>query len=119
MSEFQDNDAQNMDAQGDIDAMLDLSKKKKKKAKKVSVESMDAENNANTSGNSSENTPPTYTYSHMLNRIVQLLQQNNPELAEKRRNTLKPPQLMRVGTKKTLWVNFQVNIFIMKHSIIK
>merc|ERR1712150_245312 len=31
----------------------------------------------------------------------------NPDLIEKRRTTLKPPQLMRIGTKKTLWANFQ------------
>lgn len=51
--------------------------------------------------------PPTYTYADMLGRVVDLLAANNPELAEKRRQTVKPPQLMRVGTKKTLWVNFQ------------
>ncbi len=28
-------------------------------------------------------------------------------MADKKRFTMKPPQLMRVGTKKTLWVNFQ------------
>ena len=28
-------------------------------------------------------------------------------MIEKKRHSMKPPQLMRVGTKKTLWVNFQ------------
>lgn len=51
--------------------------------------------------------PPTYTYTELLDRVVEILNANNPELAEKKRNTIKPPQLMRVGTKKTLWVNFQ------------
>jgi len=58
-------------------------------------------------GGISDMDPPTYTYSQLLNRVVDLLHQNNPELTEKRRYTMKPPQLMRVGTKKTLWVNFQ------------
>ena len=47
-----------------------------------------------------------YTYEEMLDRIMGMLNANNPELMEKRRHTMKPPQLMRVGTKKTLWVNF-------------
>ena len=50
--------------------------------------------------------PPQYTYSQLLNRVVDFLHANNPDLIEKRRYTMKPPQLMRVGTKKTLWVNF-------------
>ncbi|EGB11615.1 hypothetical protein AURANDRAFT_14493, partial [Aureococcus anophagefferens] len=48
-----------------------------------------------------------YSYKELLDRVVGILQANNPELSEKRRHTMKPPQLMRVGTKKTLWVNFQ------------
>jgi translation initiation factor 2 subunit 2 len=98
----------------DVQAMFDLSKKKKKKSKKTTEEgasssSADGQSNAVTDA-------PTYTYSHMLNRIVTLLQQNNPELAEKRRNTIKPPQLMRVGTKKTLWVNFNEICKMMRRS---
>ena len=66
--------------------------------------------------NDSEHPAISYTYTHMLNRIVSLLQQNNPELAEKRRNTIKPPQLMRVGTKRTLWINFQEICKMMRRS---
>lgn len=51
--------------------------------------------------------PPIYTYNQLLNRVVSFVHQNNPELTDKKRFTMKPPQLMRVGTKKTLWVNFQ------------
>ena len=47
-----------------------------------------------------------YSYEEMLDRIMGLLNANNPELMEKRRHTMKPPQLMRIGTKKTLWVNY-------------
>jgi translation initiation factor 2 subunit 2 len=58
-------------------------------------------------GGVSDVDPPSYTYSQLLNRVVDFLHANNPDLIEKRRYTMKPPQLMRVGTKKTLWVNFQ------------
>ena len=48
-----------------------------------------------------------YTYEDMLDRVMGILHAQNPDLIEKKRRTMKPPQLTRVGTKKTLWVNFQ------------
>lgn len=48
-----------------------------------------------------------YTYSELLDRVVGILHAHNPDLIEKKRRNMKPPQLTRVGTKKTLWVNFQ------------
>lgn len=48
-----------------------------------------------------------YTYGELLERVVDILHSNNPDLMEKKRRNMKPPQLTRVGTKKTLWVNFQ------------
>jgi len=48
-----------------------------------------------------------YTYGELLERVVEILHSNNPDLMEKKRRNMKPPQLTRVGTKKTLWVNFQ------------
>ena len=47
-----------------------------------------------------------YTYDELLDRVAKIIQEKNPELGEKRRHTMKPPQLMRIGTKKTLWVNY-------------
>jgi translation initiation factor 2 subunit 2 len=49
----------------------------------------------------------SYTYSDLLDRVVDLLQANNPDLVEKKRTRIKPPQLQMVGSRKTLWVNFQ------------
>merc|ERR1712087_247402 len=48
-----------------------------------------------------------YTYPILLDRIMNILHAQNPDLIEKKRRNMKPPQLTRVGTKKTLWVNFQ------------
>lgn len=48
-----------------------------------------------------------YTYPVLLDRIMNILHAQNPDLIEKKRRNMKPPQLTRVGTKKTLWVNFQ------------
>ena len=116
MSNFVEGEATAAAAVGEIDdvnAMFDLSKKKKKKSKKVASEPASSSAQGEfTDGQ----TPPTYTYSQLLDRIVSALQQNNPELSEKRRNTVKPPQLMRVGTKKTLWVNFTEICKMMRRS---
>ena len=96
-------------------AMLDLSKKKKKKKKKDKT----AEANSTTEGGESTlsaipietfdelDNRANYSYEELLTRVVQILHSNNPDLIAKKRHSMKPPQLMRVGTKKTLWVNFQ------------
>lgn len=101
----------------EVAAMFDLTQKKKKKKKKVTedvvksadkTEASEAKAGAASSGATNyELDPPIYTYSQLLNRVVDFVTQNNPELTDKKRFTMKPPQLMRVGTKKTLWVNFQ------------
>lgn len=48
-----------------------------------------------------------YTYDVLLDRVVDLLHANNPDLVEKKRTRIKPPQLQMIGSRKTLWVNFQ------------
>jgi len=112
--------------------MLDLSKKKKKKKKKDKKEKEAAADE--TTGTSPEDDDAKYaeqrrlileletahgeeedmhdrkadyTYEDMLDRVMNILHAQNPDLIEKKRRTMKPPQLTRVGTKKTLWVNFQ------------
>ncbi|KAJ1447928.1 domain found in IF2B/IF5-domain-containing protein [Pelagophyceae sp. CCMP2097] len=96
------------DEEEDMAAMFDLSKvKKKKKKKKVDEEEKLADGAEASAVGSGGREYANYTYQELLDRVVGILQENNPELSEKRRHTMKPPQLMRVGTKKTLWVNFQ------------
>uniref|UniRef100_A0A7S2D5T9 Translation initiation factor IF2/IF5 domain-containing protein n=1 Tax=Octactis speculum TaxID=3111310 RepID=A0A7S2D5T9_9STRA len=95
------------------EAMLkefDLSKKKKKKKKKkpengaVSVENQGV---GTLTGEADGRVYANYAYEELLQRVVDIIHNKNPDLIEKRRTTLKPPQLMRIGTKKTLWANFQ------------
>jgi len=57
-----------------------------------------------------------YTYSDLLDRVINILHSKNPDLMEKKRRNMKPPQLTRVGTKKTLWVNFQEICTMMQRS---
>ncbi|KAI9105368.1 eukaryotic translation initiation factor 2 beta [Phlyctochytrium arcticum] len=47
-----------------------------------------------------------YTYSEMLGRVFQILRHHNPELVgDKKRYTIAPPQVMREGTKKSVFAN--------------
>mmetsp|Transcript_23337 Transcript_23337/g.32823 ORF Transcript_23337/g.32823 Transcript_23337/m.32823 type:complete len:243 (-) Transcript_23337:191-919(-) len=131
------------EADADIAAMLDLGKKKKKpkkkkdKEKKESSKSKSGEDGEQgNGGDMSEqrrlleeeeerfeeahpdeyNRKADYTYSELLDRVVNILHSNNPDLIEKKRRNMKPPQLTRVGTKKTLWVNFQEICTMMQRS---
>ena len=104
----------------DVAAMFDLSqKKKKKKSKKVEVvesgdQSNDADQNATANQTASSDglsdiDPPQYSYSQLLNRVVDYLHLNNPDLIEKRRYTMKPPQLMRGNKNQTEPIDHGVN----------
>jgi hypothetical protein len=43
----------------------------------------------------------------LLGRVFNILRENNPELsAERRRTIMRPPQVLREGTKKTVFDNF-------------
>mmetsp|Transcript_126506 Transcript_126506/g.188782 ORF Transcript_126506/g.188782 Transcript_126506/m.188782 type:complete len:228 (+) Transcript_126506:50-733(+) len=118
--------------EADVAAMLDLSKKKKKKKKKTEkVESNDeAKVATDLSGQQAllseldaaqETEDPydkkaNYTYEQLLDRIVDILQTNNPSLVEKKKRNIKPPQLQVMSSKKTLWVNFQEICTMMQRS---
>ncbi len=55
-----------------------------------------------------------YTYTDLLDRVVDILTSNNPE--EKKRRTMQPPKLQKLGTKKTLWINYQEICTILQRS---
>jgi translation initiation factor 2 subunit 2 len=128
--------------EAELAEMLDLTKKKKKKKKKDSKKEKgdsaagDAattagddddrfaeqrrlileQENAHGEENDMYDRKADYTYEDMLDRVMGILHAQNPDLIEKKRRTMKPPQLTRVGTKKTLWVNFQEICTMMQRS---
>jgi len=118
MSEFAEEPPKD-EVDDEVAAMFDLKLKKKKKKKKVETEEEDgaagetvtvagdagATAATTTNGEQLEH-PPKYSYDDMLMRVFDLLHMNNPELQNKRKFQIKTPQLMRVGTKKTVWTNF-------------
>lgn len=130
--------------QPDVAAMLDLGKKKSKKKKKDKDKSKDKSSSKSKSssrggvdeeaqraqmeldakyfviteedGNKADSSNADWEYDDMLDRVMQILHDNNPDLVEKKRRNMKPPQLTRLGTKKTLCVNFQEICTIMQRS---
>lgn len=49
-----------------------------------------------------------YTYDELLTRVFNIMREKNPDIVtgEKKRFVMKPPQVARVGTKKTSFSNF-------------
>lgn len=144
MSEEEEKNTPNEAEEADVAALLDLSKKKKKKKSKKGGTSKKeggaaAATSAGTSGGGGlspeviaeqqrllleqdqaqeiddpDDTKATYTYEELLDRAVGLLQANNPDLVDRKRTRIKPPQLQMIGSRKTLWVNFQEICSMMK-----
>lgn len=98
------------DEQNEVDAMLDLSGKKKTKKKKSSKDkskkSIVEQETYELTYLTEVDTPP-YTYDELLQRAMSIIHENNPEFFKRDKIKIKPPELMRMGTKKTVWVNFQ------------
>ncbi|KAM5246228.1 eukaryotic translation initiation factor 2 subunit 2 isoform 3-T3 [Ctenodactylus gundi] len=107
----------------DLDIMLGHKKKKKKNVKFPDEdeilekdEALEDEDNKKDDGISFSNqTGPAwagserdYTYEELLNRVFNIMREKNPDMVagEKRKFVMKPPQVVRVGTKKTSFVNF-------------
>lgn len=105
----------------DLDLDEDFSKMKKKKKKKKKGLDSDpmAENLLDgddaTDGQvkdkhseAAEDDNREYTYEELLKRVFDIMRAKNPAMVEggKRKFVMKPPQVVRVGTKKTSFVNF-------------
>jgi len=73
--------------------------------KKAEGESQDS---GETNGTVQEDDNREYTYDELLKRVFDIMRAKNPNLIEggKRKFVMKPPQVVRVGTKKTSFVNF-------------
>lgn len=108
------------DAEYELHTSFDTNLKKKKK-KKVRKEDAGLEEDAEdgllvadenddrvTAGNFPwSGVDRDYTYEELLGRVFGILREKNPELTgERRRTVLKPPQVAREGTKKTVFTNF-------------
>ncbi|ROI69460.1 Eukaryotic translation initiation factor 2 subunit 2 [Anabarilius grahami] len=114
-------DQQEIMEEDDLGLMLPVKKKKLKKVEFVeerdTVETDDViEDDKSTEGITfcSQSGPAwagserDYTYDELLSRVFNIMREKNPDMVagEKRKFVMKPPQVVRVGTKKTSFVNF-------------
>ncbi|KAK7069122.1 eukaryotic translation initiation factor 2 [Halocaridina rubra] len=101
----------------DFDIDMDFTKAKKKKTKKKKgLNTLIAEDEAMVddkdgemdSGDIWKDTERDYTYDELLERAFNQLREKNPEMAtgEKKKFVMKPPQVVRIGSKKTAFANF-------------
>ncbi|XP_006007887.1 eukaryotic translation initiation factor 2 subunit 2 [Latimeria chalumnae] len=112
-----------VDTEENLDFVLGYKKKKKKKPRFTDEDEglekddiyEDDENKKDDGISFSSQTGPAwagserdYTYDELLTRVFNIMREKNPDMVagEKRKFVMKPPQVVRVGTKKTSFVNF-------------
>lgn len=109
-------------AEDDDDEDTDIFSKKKKKKKKKRVTIEDALSNGQSEEQKEEGedidarikaaipwagSERDYTYDELLTRVFDIMKAKNPDMVgDKKRFVMKPPQVVRVGTKKSSFVNF-------------
>jgi len=102
---------------GDMDDLDDMEsfgvKKKKKKSKKKDLDELDIgeEEKENEEGDSADpwtGSDRDYVYDELLQRVFGIMRDKNPEMVagEKKKFVMRPPQVVRVGSKKTAFANF-------------
>jgi len=101
----------------DFDLDMDFSKSKKKKKKKKDIDELVAEEEKEKTAketnmeNESQKwlgSDRDYTYEELLTRVFEIMRDKNPEMVsgKKQKFVMRPPQVVRIGTKKTSFANF-------------
>ncbi|KAK6627330.1 hypothetical protein RUM44_009807 [Polyplax serrata] len=101
----------------DFNLDMDFSKTKKKKKKKKDFDELVAEeekekteekDNAEDVNLTWSGSDRDYTYDELLTRVFDILRDKNPNMVagKKQKFVMRPPQVVRIGTKKTSFANF-------------
>jgi len=103
----------NQDAPEEEELDFSLKKKKKKKQKEILLDEDDdvkseTKKDAEDGDATSVAEDRDYTYEELLKRVFDIMRLKNPAMTEggKKKFVMKPPQVVRIGTKKTSFVNF-------------
>ncbi|XP_002741618.1 eukaryotic translation initiation factor 2 subunit 2-like [Saccoglossus kowalevskii] len=107
---------------GELDLSLKGKKKKKDKRKVVIDDELNENENEkednekdfdvmlgkSTDSSTWAGSERDYTYEELLTRVFEIMRAKNPDMVsgEKKRFVMRPPQVVRVGTKKSSFVNF-------------
>lgn len=99
----------------DLDLDIDFSKtKKKKKKKNVDDQQLDDDARDDDKENVEDShgdwigSDRDYTYDELLERVFDIMREKNPSMVsgKKQKFIMRPPQVVRIGTKKTSFANF-------------
>lgn len=88
---------------------FDIKMQKKKKKKKIAMFDEDlGEDTTDSHSDSWLTSERDYTYEELLKRAVDMMRDKNPDMqaGEKKKYVMKPPQVLRHGSKKTSFANF-------------
>lgn len=105
-------DALSGDKFGDDLDLESFGDKKKKKKKRGIIADLDDEakvlEQEDEISNPWDQSDRDYTYDELLLRVFEIMRDKNPEMiaGEKKKFIMRPPQMVRAGTKKTAFVNF-------------
>lgn len=98
----------------DLDMNFSMTKKKKKKKKDfdelvAEEEKKEAEDRKNVEDTTTwVGSDRDYTYEELLIRVFDIMREKNPDMVagKKQKFVMRPPQVVRIGTKKTSFANF-------------
>ncbi|XP_061720105.1 eukaryotic translation initiation factor 2 subunit 2 [Cydia pomonella] len=98
----------------DLDLDIDFTAKKKKKKKTVDELMADEEGRDEEKENVEDvhgdwvGSDRDYTYDELLERVFDIMREKNPSMVsgKKQKFIMRPPQVVRIGTKKTSFANF-------------
>jgi len=98
-------------------AQFDLSLKKKKKKKENKEKEKKDDEKREEKGEEKDDEKgeeEDYDYMFLLGRMFTMMREKNPDMSVKKRKVIPPPILEKVGTNKTMWVNFISIVQILK-----
>lgn len=97
----------------DMDFSMKKKRKKKKELDELVGEEMeykldDVTEDAEESGRTWSGSDRDYTYDELLTRVFEIMREKNPDMVsgKKQKFIMRPPQVVRIGTKKTSFANF-------------
>lgn len=98
----------------DLDLDIDFTRKKKKKKKTIDELVMEDDLKGEDQEKDDDNhgdwigTDRDYSYDELLERVFDIMREKNPSMVsgKKQKFIMRPPQVVRIGTKKTSFANF-------------
>jgi len=97
----------------DLDNLDDFGSKKKKKKKNRKLDDLENEDEDKENAEDGTSDPWTgserdYHYDELLQRVFGIMRDKNPEMVggDRKKFVMRPPQVVRVGSKKTAFANF-------------